>query len=85
MKVGIPVEILETEGRVAATPKTVERLIKQGFEVFIQSNAGLRANFSNEEYVKSGAKLIDSADLLFQNSDIVLKVQPLTHSEIDLL
>jgi NAD(P) transhydrogenase subunit alpha len=85
MKVGIPVEILETEGRVAATPKTVERLIKQGFEVFIQSNAGLRANFSNEEYVKSGAKLIDSADLLFQNSDIILKVQPLTHSEIDLL
>jgi NAD(P) transhydrogenase subunit alpha len=85
MKVGIPVEILETEGRVAGTPKTVERLIKQGFEVFIQSNAGLRANFSNEEYVKSGAKLIDSADLLFQNSDIVLKVQPLTHSEIDLL
>ncbi len=85
MKVGIPVEILETEGRVAATPKTVERLIKQGFEVFIELNAGQRANFSNEEYTKSGAKLIDSANLLFQHSDIVLKVQPLTKSEIDLI
>jgi NAD(P) transhydrogenase subunit alpha len=85
MKVGIPVEILETEGRVAATPKTVERLIKQGFEVFIQSNAGVRANFVNEEYVKSGAKLIDNANLLFQTSDILLKVQPLTKSEIELI
>jgi NAD(P) transhydrogenase subunit alpha len=85
MKVGIPVEILETEGRVAATPKTVERLIKQGFDVFIEANAGLRANFADEEYVKSGAKLIDHANLLFQTSDIILKVQPLTKSEIDLI
>ena len=83
MKVGIPVEILPTETRVAATPKTVERLIKQGFEVYVEKMAGLRANFSDDEYIKSGAKLVEDSSSLFETSEIILKVQPLTKSEID--
>jgi len=50
MKVGIPKEINPTESRVGATPKTVKRLKKQGFEVNIQSGAGAKANFSDEQY-----------------------------------
>jgi len=49
MKVVIPKELLQSEQRVAATPKTVTRLIKQGFEVYIETGAGLKAKYSDEE------------------------------------
>ena len=55
MKVCIPAEINTEELRVAATPKTVLRLIKQGFEVFVEKDAGLKANFSNQAFADSGA------------------------------
>jgi NAD(P) transhydrogenase subunit alpha len=48
MKVGIPSEIFPNELRVAATPKTVKRLLKQGFDVSIQKNAGIKANYSDK-------------------------------------
>jgi NAD(P) transhydrogenase subunit alpha len=83
MKVGIPSETLATETRVAATPKTVTRLIKQGFEVFIQKNAGAKALISDQEYIEAGASIIEDAHSLYQNSDIILKVQPLNASEIN--
>ena len=41
MKVGVPKELTQGELRVGATPKTVKRLLKQGFEVFIEKDAGL--------------------------------------------
>ena len=50
MKVGIPAEIFPDELRVAATPKTVKRLQKQGFEVYIQQGAGVKANFSDNDF-----------------------------------
>jgi NAD(P) transhydrogenase subunit alpha len=83
MKVGIPVETLETETRVAATPKTVQRLKKQGFEVYIESKAGLRAKISDQDYIESGAEIVSDASSLFEKIDIVLKVQPLSLPEID--
>ena len=61
MKVGIPSEINPKELRVAATPKTVLRLIKQGFNVFVQSNAGVKANFSNAEFEAAGATIVPLA------------------------
>ncbi len=85
MKVGIPVEILPLETRVAATPKTVERLIKQGFEVLIEKNAGSKALFSDADYMASGARIISDAQSLYQDIDIILKVQPLTLSEIEMI
>ena len=59
MKVGIPSEISPNELRVAATPKTVKRLQKQGFEVYIQHNAGLKANFSDKDF-EEAQKLMDT-------------------------
>ena len=58
MKVGIPLEISPNEQRVAATPKTVKRLLKQGFEVYIQHNAGAKANFSDSEFEDAGAESV---------------------------
>ena len=85
MKVGIPKEIEPKEFRVAATPKTVKRLIKQGFEVLIQKDAGLKANFSNEEFKEAGASIVASEKEIYQNADVALKVLAPENHEIDLM
>lgn len=82
MKVGIPREITVNEARVAATPKTVQRLIKQGFEVFIETEAGELATYSDQNYQDAGGKIVFSATAIYETSDIILKVQPLTENEI---
>jgi len=85
MKVGIPSEISPNELRVAATPKTVKRLQKQGFEVYIQHNAGLKANFSDKEFEEAGAKIVNTAAEIYRQSDIVLKVKEPSMEEVDLM
>ena len=86
MKVGIPSEIALGEQRVGATPKTVVRLIKkQGFDVYIQSGAGSNSNYSDEEYVSSGATILDSAQDIYEKTDIILKVKTCIVSVIQYL
>ncbi|MFA5575200.1 MAG: Re/Si-specific NAD(P)(+) transhydrogenase subunit alpha [Brumimicrobium sp.] len=85
MKVGIPVEVSLEELRVAATPKTVVRLQKQGFDVYVQRKAGERANFSDKAYQEVGATIVDSAEKIYGESDIVLKVNEPAPSEIDMM
>lgn len=85
MKVGIPSEISPNELRVAATPKTVKRLQKQGFEVYIQSGAGVKANFSDKEFEDAGAHIVATAADIYGKSDIVLKVKEPTMEEVDLM
>ena len=85
MKVCIPAEINTAELRVAATPKTVLRLKKQGFEVFVEKDAGLKSNFSNEEFVESGAQILDTPKDLYKTADIILKVLAPTNEEVDLM
>jgi len=83
MKVGIPKETASKELRVGATPKTVKRLIKQGFEVLIQKGAGKTANYSDGDYESAGAEIISTAKGLYKASDLILKVQPVTEKEIE--
>jgi len=85
MKVGIPSEISANELRVAATPKTVKRLLKQGFEVYIQHNAGIKANFSDKDFEEAGAKIVNTATEIYGNSDIVLKVKEPTIDEVGMM
>jgi NAD(P) transhydrogenase subunit alpha len=85
MKVGIPREVLATETRVAATPKTVQRLKKQGFDVFIEKNAGTHALISDQDFIDAGAEIIADAASLYKSVDIILKVQPLDAGEIQLV
>jgi NAD(P) transhydrogenase subunit alpha len=85
MKVGIPKEIRLGEERVGATPKTVKRLIKQGFEVLIESKAGESANYTNDAYAGAGATILASAKELYGEADIILKVRAVTDKEVDLL
>lgn len=82
MLIGIPKERLLNESRVAATPKTVEQLIKLGFSVTIEHDAGKRASFEDESYVAAGATLADRQQVW--QSAIVLKVNAPDDEEISL-
>lgn len=83
MKVAIPKEILAGERRVAATPETVDKMIKAGLEVSIESGAGQGASFPNSEYEKVGAKIAPDAPSIYADADFVLKIQrPLMNNTI---
>ena len=75
MRVGIPTEVHPGECRVAATPDTVGKLIKLGFDVSVQSGAGEGAKLSDDAYAEAGATMVDDVATLWAESDIVLKVR----------
>ena len=82
MILGIPKEILAGERRVAALPETVEEYVKMGFDVRVQSSAGQGALRSDQEYQKAGATIIDDPEVLFRESELLLKVkQPVLNEE----
>ncbi|NUU67843.1 Re/Si-specific NAD(P)(+) transhydrogenase subunit alpha [Enterobacteriaceae bacterium BIT-l23] len=80
MRIGVPKEQLANETRVAATPKTVEQLVKLGFSVVVEYSAGIKASFEDEAYVRAGASLAAGAEVW--QSDIVLKVNAPLDDEI---
>ncbi|WP_058909952.1 Re/Si-specific NAD(P)(+) transhydrogenase subunit alpha [Entomohabitans teleogrylli] len=83
MRIGVPRERLANETRVAATPKTVEQLLKLGFTVAVEKNAGLLASFDDEAFVQAGATIDDTAGIW--QSDIILKVNAPQEDEIALM
>ena len=85
MIVGIPSEILVNESRVAATPQTVKRLLKQGFSVVIQSKAGEKADFSDLQFQNAGAQIVNDAIDVYSKSAIILKVNEPTLNELDMM
>ncbi|MDD2929018.1 MAG: Re/Si-specific NAD(P)(+) transhydrogenase subunit alpha [Sideroxydans sp.] len=85
MRIGIPAETNAGEKRVATVPEVVEKLIKLGFTVAVQSGAGDAANCSDEAYRSAGAEIIDGASKLWAESDIVFKVAVPTRAEVELM
>jgi NAD(P) transhydrogenase subunit alpha len=75
MRVAVPCEVHEDECRVAITPDVVSQLIKLGFTVAVESDAGIKASFSNEAYIESGAVIVHDTRALWREADIVLKVR----------
>jgi H+-translocating NAD(P) transhydrogenase subunit alpha len=76
MKLSVPKEVRRGERRAAATPETIARLIKLGFEVSVERDAGAGASFADEDYAKAGASVVDDTRALWAEADILLKVQP---------
>jgi len=74
MLIGIVKEIQDNENRVAVTPNIVEKLINLGYSVQIESNAGIKSNFTNQMYESSGAKILTSSIDVWKLSDIILKI-----------
>jgi len=85
MRIGIPAETLAGEKRVATVPEVVEKLIKLGFKVAVESGAGDAANCSDDAYCAAGAEIIVGAPKLWAESDIVFKVCVPTAEEVGLL
>ncbi len=81
MQIGIPKELLANEARVAATPKTVEQLLKLGFSVAVETNAGRLASFDDSAFEAAGATIV-STDQVWQ-SDLILKVNAPEDNEIE--
>ena len=85
MKIGVPKEIKPQENRVALIPAGVDAFIRAGHEVFIEENAGAGSNFTDDEYVKSGAKMLKTSKGVFDAADMIIKVKEPVPSEYDLL
>ena len=82
MKIAIPMERREHERRVAASPDTVKKFVGLGAEVTLETGAGLRSSFSDQEYIDAGAKIAGDAAAALKDADVILKVQrPLTKAE----
>ncbi|OHC64267.1 MAG: NAD(P) transhydrogenase subunit alpha [Rhodocyclales bacterium GWA2_65_19] len=85
LTIGVPRETLAGEKRVATVPEVVEKLIKQGFAVAVESCAGDAANFSDDTYRAAGAQIIEGAAKLWAASDIVFKIGVPTTGEVGLM
>lgn len=82
--IGIPKETSLQEKRVPLVPQDVELLVNNGHQVVIESKAGEKANFSDHDYSEAGATVVYATEAVFK-ADIILKVEPLSHEEIDLM
>jgi NAD(P) transhydrogenase subunit alpha len=83
--VGVPKETVVGEKRVATVPEVVEKLVKLGFVVKIQSGAGDAASVSDEAYRAAGAEVVADAAVLWGEADIVFKVRPPSDAEVALM
>jgi NAD(P) transhydrogenase subunit alpha len=80
MIIGVPRESAPGETRVAATPKTVEQLRALGYEVVVETGAGVASSFADSAYESAGARIGATSEVL--GADIVLKVNAPTDAEI---
>ncbi|WP_422739673.1 alanine dehydrogenase [Micromonospora sp. WMMD729] len=75
MKVGIPREVKNHEYRVAITPAGVNEFTRSGHQVFVESGAGVGSSITDEEFAAAGAKILDTADEVWDTAELVLKVK----------
>src|SRR5688500_2615830 len=83
--IGVPKETASGEKRVATVPEVVEKLIKLGFKVVVESGAGDASNFSDDAYCAAGAEIVVGPNALWSMSDIVFKVRAPGKDEIALM
>jgi alanine dehydrogenase len=83
MKIGVPTEVKNHEYRVALTPAGARELSSQGHDVFVQSGAGVGSAIPDEDYVGAGAKILDTADDVWAEGDLILKVKEPVASEYE--
>ena len=75
MRVGIPKEVKDNEYRVAITPAGVKELVSHGHEVVVEKDAGVGSSILDDEYVAAGAGILGTADDVWGDADLVLKVK----------
>jgi len=85
MKIGVPKEIKPQENRIGLTPDSVKVLTSNGHEVLVENNGGFEAGFYNDQYKNVGAKIIDKAEDIFNDSDIIVKVKEPLSNEVKMI
>ncbi len=85
MKIGVPKEIKSQENRIGLTPESVKILTSNGNEVMVENNGGFEAGFYNEQYKSAGAKIVDKAEDIFNDSEIIVKVKEPQSSEVKMI
>jgi alanine dehydrogenase len=85
MKIGVPLELKSQESRVGLTPDSVRTLVNSGHQIIIQDKAGIGTGFSNEDYQNSGAFIVYSAQDVYSDSDMIVKVKEPLDSELSLI
>ena len=75
MRISVPKEIKNEERRVGLTPESVAEVTDRGHEVFVECGAGEGAGFSDAEYAARGARILDTADEVFEAGELIVKVK----------
>ncbi|MEY2195542.1 alanine dehydrogenase [Neobacillus sp. BF23-41] len=81
MFIGVPKEIKNNENRVALTPAGVVSFLNAGHTVLMEKDAGIGSGFTNDDYAKAGAEIIDSAEQVWTKADMIMKVKEPLSSE----
>lgn len=85
MIIGVPKEVKVKENRVGMVPGGVTAFVQQGHKVFVETNAGAGVGLSDEDYVKAGAKILNSAEEVWGSSEMIIKVKEPISSEYSLM
>ena len=85
MKIGVPKEIKPQENRIGLTPDSVKDLIKNGHEVLVENNGGYEAGFENKQYQDAGAKIVNKAEDIFNDTEIIVKVKEPLANEVKMI
>ena len=85
MKIGVPIEIKNSENRVGMIPSGVFELTKRNHEVYVQTNAGFNSGFLDEEYIEAGATILDNIEAVYGIADMIVKVKEPIEAEYELI
>ena len=85
MRIGVPKEIKPQENRIGLTPDSVKTLVSEGHEVLVENNGGFEAGFDNDQYKNAGAKIIEKADDIFNDAEIIVKVKEPQKVEVEMI
>ena len=85
MKIGVPKEIKPQENRIGLTPESVKSLVSNGHEVLVENNGGHEAGFDNDQYKIAGAKIVNDAQDIFNDSEIIVKVKEPLSNEVKMI
>jgi len=85
MRIGVPKEIKPQENRIGLTPESVKVLISNGHKVLVQNNGGFEAGFYNNQYIKAGATIVNKAEDIFNDSEVIVKVKEPLSNEIKMI
>ena len=85
MRIGVPKEIKPQENRIGLTPESVKTLVSEGHEDLVENNGGFEAGFDNDQYKNAGAKILEKASDIFNDSEIIVKVKEPQKVEVEMI